>query len=371
MRISIICGAGMLSGKEVMALELGRGLRDAGHTISYVTSLWGDGRFRSRLKELGFPMACMRIGFISATLTLECLRMTADQLIRVPGLWLDYRRFLRTQAPEHIFHTNWHHLLVLWPFLDSKRDWFWLHEVIPDKPQYRKVFGALARRLRGFVPVSNAVKDSLLRVGISKDKIQVIHNGLSDPVPSDGLPPKLWGGVRIGIVGQVGPWKGHQDLLEAFALVARKHPTTELHIFGTGPSEFVTELTQRAEAMELGQRIVWHGFVAERSDIYGQIDICVVPSRVPDPLPTSAIEAAFFGLPVIASRSGGLPEILRHGVTGFLVEPGSSDELAVKLDELLGNAELRNVMGKAAWQHARTHFGLSRFVSEFEELALR
>lgn len=368
MRAMIICGAGILSGKEMMALELGQGLRQAGRAVSYVTSLWGDGKFRARLAELGFPMACMRIGFISATLTLECMRMTADQLIRVPGLWLDYRRFLRTQAPEHIFHTNWHHLLVLWPFLNSTRDWFWLHDVVPDKPHYRKLFGALSRRMRGFVPVSNAVKASLLRVGIPEEKIRVIHNGLTNPVPDDGTRARDWAGVRLGVAGQVAPWKGQQHLLEAFALVGKKYPGTELHLFGDGVPSFVAELKQRADALGMGRQLSWHGFVKDRAEIYSQMDICVVPSPVTEALPTVAIEAAFFGLPVIASRIGGLPEIVEHGRTGFLFEPGNVDELTARLDELIGSAEQRGVMGKAARQHARTHFGLSRFVSDFEKL---
>jgi glycosyltransferase involved in cell wall biosynthesis len=365
MKVSIICGAGMLSGKEMMALELGRGLRKAGHEISYVTSLWGDGKFLSRLNELGFTKACMRIGFISATLTLECLRMTADQLLRMPGLWLDYARFLKRETPDQIIHTNWHHLLVLWPFLNTRRDWFWLHEMIPDKPQYRRVFGTLSRRLRGFVPVSQAVKESLIRIGIPEDKIHVIHNGLSDPAPAGGVPPRHWSGVRFGIAGQIGSWKGHQDLLEAFSLIASRHLISELHVFGDGSLDYVTQLKHRAEVLGLGNRLFWHGFVADRKDIYGELDICVVPSRTPDPLPTVAIEAAFFGLPVIASRSGGLPEIVQDSITGFLAEPSHPAELAARLDELLGDAEMRRRMGAAAEQHARTHFSQERFVTEF------
>lgn len=365
MKTMIICGAGILSGKEMMALELGEGLRKAGHEVSYVTSRWGDGKFRARLEALGFPMACMRIGFISATLTLECLRMTADQLIHVPGLWFDYRRFLREQNPDHVFHTNWHHLLVLWPFLNSQRDWFWLHDVIPDKPQYRQVFGALSRRLHGFVPVSHAVKESLLRIGIPEEKIQVIHNGLRDPVPGGMVRTREWKGVRCGIVGQVAPWKGHQELLEAFAIVISKHPMAELHVFGDGSSSFAVKLKQRAEMLGLTKQLFWHGFIVERAAIYGQIDISVIPSRVTEALPTVAIESAFFSLPVVASRIGGLPEIVEHAVTGFLVESGDAKKLAAQLDELLGDAILRQQMGACAAQHARTHFSRERFVAEF------
>ncbi|MEI6536172.1 MAG: glycosyltransferase family 4 protein [Verrucomicrobiaceae bacterium] len=371
MRITIICGGGHLSGKEIMALEIGQGLRVAGQDISYVNSLWGNGKFRDRLKALKFKTRSMRLGFISATLTWDCLRMTADQLVRVPGLWLDYRKFLQQEKPENIIHTNWHHLIVLWTFLEARRDWFWLHEVIPDTSQYRRVFGWLSNRLCGFITVSHAVKQSLLQIGIPGEKITVIHNGLADPALDAGAIPVDLSGQRLGIAGQIGGWKGHQDLLEAFALIAEKHPQAELHVFGTGDSGLVQEMKLRAVQLGLSSRLIWHGFVAERHEIYGKIDICVVPSRSADPLPTTAIEAAFFGLPVVATRRGGLPEIIEDSVTGFLVEAGDPVALAARLDELLADDALRRRMGIAARQRAETHFNRERFVGEFIRLLER
>lgn len=356
----------MVSGKEIMTLELGQGLRSLGHEVNYVTSLWGDGRFPERLDALKFVVHPMRLGFISATLTWGNLFMTADQLVRVPGLWLDYRKFLRLEQPNHIIHTNWQHLMLLRPFLKQERDWFWLHECIPDKPQYRKVFGRLSNRLRGFVTVSNAVRESLLQIGIPDEKIHVIHNGLADPAEGFGVMPQRESPrARIGIAGQVGAWKGHGDLMEAFALIAGKHPQAELHIFGTGDVGYTNELKRRIGQLELTQRIVWHGFIADRREIFGQIDICVVPSRSSDPLPTAAIEAAFFGLPVVATRQGGLPEIVEDSVTGYLVESGDHQAMANRLDELLKDGDLRQRMGGAARQHAENHFCRRRFVGEF------
>lgn len=368
MKIAIVCGAGMVSGKEIMALELGAGLRDHGHDVVFVTSLWGDGKFRARLEAERFPKRCMRLGFISATLSLDCLRMTLDQLVRVPGLWWDYARFLRQEKRQQVIHTNWHHLLMLWPFLQKHRDWFWLHEVVPDRPQYRFVFQRLGRRLRGFIPVSDAVKVSLLRIGIPEHQIHVVHNGLADPMAGGDVSAPAWPGVRVGIVGQVGAWKGHTDLLEAFARNAAAFPNAELHVFGDNTTEFVLHLKQRAQELNLEERIVWHGFVSDRRQIYPALDVCVVPSRTPDPLPTVAIEAAFFGLPVIASCSGGLPEIVEDEATGFLFEAGNVEQLSERLSRLLGNAALRHQMGAAARELALKRFSRERFVVDFELL---
>ena len=363
--MAIVCGAGIVSGKEIMALELGEGIRAQGHSVAYLTSSWGNGDFSARLQGLDFQFHRMRLGFISATLTIDCLWMTAHQLCHWPGLVRDYRRFLHEENPRHIIHTNWHHLLLLRPWLRPERDLFWLHEVVPDKPQYVRVFGWLAKRLRCFIVVSDAVAVALRRIGIPAAQIKVIRNGLTDP--SAGLPerPALGAGGNIGIVGQVGVWKGHQDLVEAFALIAGRHPEARLHIFGPAEREFADRLRQRAATLGLAARLVWHGFVRDRAKIYPVMDICAVPSRSADPLPTTAIEAAFFGLPVVATRRGGLPEIVEDGVTGYIVEAERPQELARRLEELLGSVELRERMGVAARLRARQHFSRERFVGEF------
>lgn len=351
-----------------MALELGQGIRALEHEVIYITSLWGDGQFRNQLDAQSFRKRCMRLGFISATFRLDCIKMTADQMFRVPGLWENYRQFLSQENPQHIIHTNWHHLIILFPFLRFQRDWFWLHDVIPDKPQYRRLFRLLSSRLRLFVPVSHAVEESLLKIGIPKERIMVVHNGLKDPAPHTSPRTENKSGIRIGIIGQLGPWKGHQDLLEAFSRIVAHQPMVELHIFGPNQSIFAHEIRKRITELDLDHRVVWHGYVAERAKIYGQLDICVVPSRATEALPTVAIEAAFFSLPVIATRHGGLPEIIEEGVTGFLVDAEQPAQLAARLDELLQDADLRHRMGAAARRRAETHFSRERFVADFLRL---
>ncbi|MCB1275569.1 glycosyltransferase family 4 protein, partial [Prosthecobacter sp.] len=369
LKMAIVAGGQNLFGKEIMALELGEGLRDRGHQVLFVSSLWcGDGGFGRRLQQAGIPAQFMRLGFISATLRPDCIRMTLDQLIRAPGLWLNYAGFLRRQRSVQVIHTNWHHLLMLHPFLKPERDWFWLHEVVPNKPQYRHVFRHLARHLRAFIPVSDAVKASLLEIGIPENKIHVIHNGIKDPVGTESTRGRSWQGGRIGVVGQIGEWKGHQNLLEAFGAIAGSHPDAELHLFGTGEQDFTKRLRQRAEQLGVGGRMVWHGFLSDRRQIYECIDLCAVPSRTADPLPTVAIEAAFFSLPVVASRIGGLPEIVEDGVSGFLHEAENQTELATHLQTLLSSEELRKRMGAAARRRAQICFSRGRFVADFEQL---
>lgn len=366
--VAVICGAGIVSGKEVMALELGDGLRARGDRIVYVTSLWGDKDFSRRLTSHAIPFYSMRLGFISAALNWDCMRMTADQFVRWPKLLYDYATFLKREKPRRVIHTNWHHALLLWSFLRPERDIFWLHEVVPDMPRYGRLFRGLGRRMQCFVVVSDVVSCSLRQIGVPNAKIHVIRNGLNDPALGLHTDGRATTGSDIGIVGQVGEWKGHEDLLEAFARFADRRPDARLHIFGDADQEFARRLVERTESAGIAKRVIWHGYISDRTKIYQALDICVTPSRADDPLPTSAIETAFFGLPVIATRKGGLPEIVVDGETGFLVDARSPTQLADRLDRLLGDPELRRRMGAAARQRATRHFSHERFIDDFTRL---
>ncbi len=370
MKIAIVSRAENVSGKEIMTLELGEGLRSEGHSVHYVTSFWNDGTYQRRLAEMGFDPLLVDLGSISATLRWDCIRMTLKQLTRLPVLWADYVHFLRKVNPDNVIHTSWHHLLVLSPLLRTRRDWYWIHEVLPEKAHYHRVFKWLSGRLRGFIAVSNAVRDSLLKAGIPGDKVSVIHNGLRDIAHEGEARPANGGGIRIGIVGQVEEWKGHHDLLDAFARIACKYPDATLHVFGAGSASYSNRLKKQANNLGIADRVIWHGFVDDRVRIYRELDLCIVPVPLgaTEALPTIAIEAAFFGLPVVGSRCGGLVEIIEDGRTGFLVNAGNIDGLSARLDELLADANLRDTLGCAARESARARFSHQRFVSAFIQI---
>jgi len=362
--ILIVCGAGYVSGKEVMALELGQGLARDGETVTFITSCWNNNDFLDRLRLARLPAQILPIGFISATLTPECLRMTGEQIWRLPGLLWGYARVLRILNPRKVVHTNWHHVLLLLPFLRANRDLYWLHEFVPDLPQYRRVFGWFARRLNCFVCVSQAVAGSLRQLGVDEAKIRIIHNGITD-LDSTNLTPQGAAAFRIGIVGQVGAWKGHDDLLDAFAVVHQKHASSELHVFGKGDATYRGELERKSMELGIANWVKWHEYVRDRRDIYSNLDLCVVPSRSQDPLPTSAIEAGLSGLPVIATRRGGLPEVVEHETNGLLVEAQRPAELADAMCRLINDPQLRQHLASNARRRAKEHFGLERFLREF------
>ena len=365
--IVIVCGAGYVSGKEIMALELGQGLARNGQTVSFITSFWNDGDFLNRLDLAGLPTQVLHIGFISATMTAKSLRMTAHQIWHLPAVLWGYARVLRILKPRKVIHTNWHHALLLLPFLRPGRDLYWVHEFVPNLPQYRRVFGWFAQKLNCFVCISQAVASSLRQLGIDEVKIRVIRNGIIDPA-STTLTPQRAAAFRIGIVGQIGAWKGHDDLLDAFAIVHEKHASCELHVFGEGDIAYREELERKSVGLGVAEQVTWHGFLKDRWHIYSKLDLCVVPSRSPEPLGLSAIEAGFSGLPVIATRRGGLPEVVEHETNGLLVEARRPAELAGAMCRIISDPLLRERLASNARPYSIERFGRERFVGEFLSL---
>ena len=286
-------------------------------------------------------------------------------MLQWPKLLRGYRNFLRTVQPVKVIHTNWHHLLLLWPMLRPNRDLFWLHEVVPNRRHYRAVFQFLGRRLQCFVAVSNAVSKSLKWIGIPDHKIRVIHNGLSDPTNGVEFEPQSNGIIRLGIAGQIGAWKGHEDLLDAFALLAPQWPSVELHIFGKGADSYERQLRERAARLRIAGQVKWHGFIENRPAIFSRLNLCVVPSRFEEPLGMVAIEASAFGLPVVATQRGGLPEIVEDGVTGILVPAENPTRLAEAIQQLLADPDLAHAMGARGRQRIMERFSKERFVKEF------
>lgn len=361
--VQIVCGAGIVSGKEIVSLLLARGLRETGWNPEFVTSRWGDGEFVSRLEQQGFKYRSLRIGFISASFRIVPLLMTLDQLRYWPALAYGYNRLINSTAPQAVIHTNWHHALLLLPFLKPHRDIFWVHEIFPNIPHYACVLRAIGTRVGRVVCVSHAVARSVLALGVLESSVTVIHNGLS-PVDSMSAPadrPML----RLGIAGQIGPWKGHEDLLDALALLARDGVRVFLRIFGAGNPDYVKELKARVAELDLNDQVEWCGVMSKQSDIYRDIDVCVQPSRFDEPFGMSALEAGAFGRPVIGSARGGLPEIIEQGVTGFIVEAQHPNQLAKAIRAFVGRPDLIKTMGEAARKRIQSEFSLERCVGQF------
>jgi glycosyltransferase involved in cell wall biosynthesis len=372
-RLLVICGAGVVYGREQVTISLIEGLRDRGHEIQCLTSTWGDGEFAKLLEKSSVPYRCLPLGFISKTVSWPAIWMTLDQMHKLPALWRGFRKLVKELRPDIIVHSNFHHIFVLWPLLRSQVNVFHVHDNFPATPFYRRLFQILSRRITIFVGVSKFVANALINLGLPENKVLHVLNGVafddSECRTGSNGNEKHNGAIRIGIVGQVDEWKGHEDLIDALHILDEKQKPFVCRIFGTGSEEFAAKLKNKIGKYGLTNRIEWMGFIANRKSIYDNLDVCVVPSRMSEAFGMVAAEALSFGVPVVASRRGALPEVVLHGENSYLVDPRSPQQIADQLVVLSGSSNTRSGNARRA-ANAQTLAGLNakRMVDEMEEL---
>ena len=172
--------------------------------------------------------------------------------------------------------------------------------------------------------------------------------------------------LTVGCAARLIEGKGVDVLLKAVARASRSTPMA-LQIAGDGPMK--SELVQLARDMGLERATRFWGSVSDMPAFWRSCDIAVVPSSTwVESFGMVAAEAMACGKPVLASRQGGLPELVMEGSTGYLFEPGNHAELADLLARYAEDPALRGDHGRAAMEHSRDRFDISRSARELEEL---
>ena len=366
----MLCGGSRVFGLEIMALTLARGFHARGHQVFTVACTWSDGEFSRRLAAAKIPYELAPFGKISKSLQPLAVRYTVDALRHVPQARRQLRAHLCSFAPDVLIVYNRDAALLARPALPPGRTMFHVHEVPEASRWNARLYRRIGAATATIVAASHHIADQLRGFGIPERKIAVVHNGLDLGRIPERREGRLTGPVRMAIIGQIGAWKGHDDFLAALKLLREEGLAFEAVIIGTGDEAYVTELRARAEAYGLGGVIAWRGYLADQASVYSSLDIVVVPSRFPEPFGLTAAEAGAWGLPVVASRRGGLPEIVSDGESGFLVDAECPEQLADRLGRLIRNPELRARFGAAGRQRAITAFSAERMVAEIEALCV-
>lgn len=200
---------------------------------------------------------------------------------------------------------------------------------------------------------------------------QVVYNGLEplparDEQPLDGLEAEP-GWFKIGIVGRLVEVKGHAHLLKAMQRL-RRLSHVHLYVFGEGPLE--QECRRLSEEGQLSSVVHFMGFRSNVQDYLRRLDLLVMPS-LHEGLPFALLEAMYQGVPVLASRVGGLAEVIRHGVTGVLVEPGDDAGLAEAIERLDCDPALRRRLVESAHQLVCEKFLLKSMAAQYLEIYRR
>ena len=216
---------------------------------------------------------------------------------------------------------------------------------------------ALLSHLGAVVVPSQALAEFLVRHGFPRGRMHVIPYGV-EPRPVDRRPAR--DPVVLGTAANLEYHKGIELLLAA---AARVEAPVALEIYGDGSTRNELE----AEAARLGVAARFHGFDPDVRSKLGALDVFVLPTRG-DNLPVSILEAMAAGLPVVATRVGGIPEQVEDGTTGYLVAPDDVDALAEAIDKLASEPARRERFGRAGAEKLEREFSSASVAGRLLEL---
>ncbi len=205
-----------------------------------------------------------------------------------------------------------------------------------------------------YIAISRQIKNVLVADGVAAERIAIVHSGV-DPrrfagASGDHLIAEfdLRPGEKVVInVAHLAPHKGQQFLVRAVPRVVAEIP--EVRFFIVGEGRLLADLKDLAVSLGIGRELVFTGFRGDVGDFYNIADLFVM-SSVNEGLGTAVLDALAAGLTVVASDTGGLPEIIEDGKTGRLVKPGDAQALARGIIDLLkdpGQAGRMAVRGRA------------------------
>ncbi|HZY30225.1 MAG TPA: glycosyltransferase family 4 protein [Candidatus Methylomirabilis sp.] len=374
-RICRIIGRLNIGGPAIHAILLAEGLRSRGYETVLVSGQEGprEGSLRDRAVQKGVaPLFLRELG--------REVRPGRDLLALCKLV-----RLLRQQQPE-IVHTHTAKAgalgriaakIVGTPLVVHTFHGHIMHGYFSRG--VTRLFLATERRLAmvttRILTVSAGLRDELLRLGIGRpDTVEVMPLGLeldgflrSDLRRGEfrrrlGISPEV---PLVGIIARLVPIKDHTTFLEAASDLHRSRPDVRFLIVGDG--ELRPQLEQRAVAFGLNHCVDFLGWQRELEPIYADLNL-VVLSSLNEGTPVSLIEAMAAGLSVVATRVGGVSDLIEHGKTGLLVPPKNPVALSEAMKALLGDPDRGRQMGRLARETVYPKYSDAALIDRMDRL---
>jgi glycosyltransferase involved in cell wall biosynthesis len=328
------------------------GLRALGHRAALVTH--PDGELRRRAEE-GLELialaprnemdfsAAWRLSRVVRTLRPDIVHAHDPHAVAFAALALS----LNTRAPAP-------------PLVAARRVDFHIKGNSFSRWKYRQV--------DCFIAASEAIRRMLVGDGIPEDRAVTVHEGIDSgriaAMPAAKVHAEFWLPTHAPIVGNVAalvPHKGHRHLIDTAALVVREVPDARFVIVGEG--ELRPALERQIRDLHLEKHVILAGFREDVLALHKGFDLFAM-SSVTEGLGTSLLDAMAAGRSVVATSTGGIPEVVVHRETGLLVPPRDHRAMADAIVELLRNEPLRTRMGQAGLERVRARFTVERMVAE-------
>ena len=217
-----------------------------------------------------------------------------------------------------------------------------------------------------FLCASDAIRTMLIGDGVTVERTVTVHEGVDlervAAAPRLDVHAELWlpaGAPLVGNVAALVPHKGQRYLIKAAATVVRQVPDARFVILGEG--ELEGALRKQIKDLHLERHVLLAGFRADALSLQKGFDL-IAMSSVAEGLGTTLLDAMAMGQPIVATRAGGIPEVVVHDRTGVLVPTRDDDALAAAIVDLLGDPDRRRRLGAAARERAHARFSAERMV---------
>ncbi len=234
------------------------------------------------------------------------------------------------------------------------------------------------RKPKLIIPVSQKVAQVLREGGVPANKLQVLFSGIPETViqhsPEKGNLRKSIGldsnQFIIGTVANLFPRKGLEILIQAFSRVHQQFSTSVLIIVGKGDAQYEKTLRECVISLSLTESVYFWGFEAKPETCIVDFDVFVLSSLL-EGFGIVLLEAMALGKPVVATRVGGIPEIVEHEKTGLLVPPGDKGELSRALISIMQDPYRRGVLGANGKQRVKDQFLLNHMLNGLTDIYAR
>ncbi|QGU32828.1 glycosyltransferase [Thermochromatium tepidum] len=242
-----------------------------------------------------------------------------------------------------------------------------IHTRRVDNPEPRWWVALKYRLYDRVIAISDGIGRVLLSEGVPPAKLRVVrsavdHDRYAVPVDRVAVRARLqvpMEAILIGVIAQLIPRKGHRVLLGALPDLIATHPEIQVRFFGQGP--LAADLQRRIESAGLAAQVRLAGFRHDLPEILPALDLVVHPALM-EGLGVSLLQAAAAGVPIIASRVGGIPEAVREGENGLLVPPGDIAALRAAISALIVDPERRRALGAGGRALMAREFSLAAMV---------
>ncbi len=299
-------------------------------------------------------------------------RRTATDLHR----WLALRGLLRSEQVDvlhpHKFGSNvWGTVIGRWarvPVIVA-HEHTWSYEGRPLRRFVdREIIG---RGSTAFIAVSRDDQRKMIEIeGVDSEKILHVPNGIAQPPPPTGADLRAELGIPagapvIGTVSVLRPQKALDVFIRASAELLRENPDLRVLLAGDGPLR--GELTELVSSLGVQDRLLMLGYRSDAADVMVALDVAVSSSAF-EGSPLAVMEYMESARPIVATRVGGVPDLIEDGVNGLLVEPGDVAGLAAAIRRMLADPEAARRMGELGRERRRREFTVELMVRRFEAL---